>query len=85
MSKAAGVKGLPVARPIDESGKMKAIAATPVKQPQIEAEPLSAAELLGRKKLRGKPGTPQWFWWAVAGGAVLAVILLVIVFLSQLD
>jgi serine/threonine-protein kinase len=85
VNKAGVAKGLPVARPIDESGKTKAIAATPVKHLQIEAESLSAAELLSRNKFRNKPAAPQWFWWAAAGGALLAVILLVIVFLSQLD
>jgi hypothetical protein len=80
----AAKAGLPVARPIDESGKMKALPATPIQGPVLNSASLSATELLNRGKLRSKPAAPQWFWWAVAGGAVLAVVLLIIVFLSQL-
>jgi len=80
-------RGLPVARPIDESGiSKKPIPAVPIAsaEPHAPQDPLSSPDPLGLNTPRGQR-TPQWLWWAIAGGAVLAVVLLVIVFLWQLN
>ncbi|MEX2139551.1 MAG: protein kinase [Pirellulales bacterium] len=80
-------RGLPVARPIDESGKSKKpIPAVPIAsaEPLAPRDPLSPLDPLGLNTPRSQRA-PQWLWWAIAGGALLAVVLLVIVFLWQLN
>ncbi len=72
---------LPVARPIDESGKAHAL--RPI--PAAPLDPLSLSELAEHYPNPYKRQTPQWFWWAVAGGAVVVVAIVVIVILSQLS
>jgi serine/threonine protein kinase len=73
-------RGLPVARPIGESGKsQKPIPARPV----VQSDPLAPVDPLGPPVPR-RPSTPQWLWWAAAGGAVLVVVLLVAILLWQL-
>ena len=92
-------RGLPVAKPIEESGKSKKpIPATPIDSleplepldplaavdPLSLGDPLAPLDPLGALKHRPQ-STPQWVWWAAAGGAALVVVVLVIVLLMQLS
>ena len=86
-------RGLPVARPIEESGKSKKpIMAKPIApldplpplDPLASVDPLGPVDPLGAIQQRGQR-TPQWVWWAAAGGAVLAVIVVVVALLMQLN
>lgn len=77
-------KALPVARPLDGSGKSKIpdAAASPI----IQAEQRSALDLLAarsgkRRTARKQP--PQWIWWSILGGLLLAVFLLIVFLISQ--
>jgi serine/threonine protein kinase len=74
-----GTRGLPMARPIDESGKAKALPPAP-----NPPDPLSLSERKGRKKPRDAKGTPAWVWLAIVGASVLAAALIIFLVLSQL-
>jgi eukaryotic-like serine/threonine-protein kinase len=76
------IRGLPVAKPIDESSSTGGLASL-LSEEGLTGEPLSISEL-ARNKSSGRGGLPQWFWFALAGGTVLVVILLLILVLSQL-
>jgi hypothetical protein len=75
-------RGLPVAKPIDESSSTGGLASL-LSEEGLTGEPLSISEL-ARNKPSKRGGLPQWFWFALAGGTVLVVILLLILVLSQL-
>jgi serine/threonine-protein kinase len=73
-------RGLPVAKPIDDSAKTKALEALAA----ASYDPLSVSELKGNP-LQPPKSSPQWLWWSVAAGAAIVVAVIVIIVLTQLN
>jgi hypothetical protein len=72
-------RGLPVAKLIDESARLKALEAA-----LGASEPLSVSDPFGLHSQVRKT-TPQWLWWVISAGATIVAALIVILLLAQLN
>jgi serine/threonine-protein kinase len=72
-------RGLPVAKLIDESARLKALEAA-----LGASEPLSVSDPFGLHPPARKT-TPQWLWWVISAAAAIVVMLIVIILLTQLN
>jgi serine/threonine protein kinase len=80
---------LPTLPPLDDSGPLLGLSPEAAAALGIGPGDLSAGSVLPEAPLHGRRGQhqkapPQWIWWAIAGGGLFAVLLLIILILTQL-